>query len=134
LRFLTKTRVYAQHNNFSHSNQRCKKEEHDKTFVQTKKWTELVGSYLQLECECCHHTKRFHYKRQSVQSSHNHLTHNASDPSNESSWSLTPKLFLILMVITLHQTWPLFFLSMPCILEEHEHWEVKATIDYVFKK
>ncbi len=29
-----------------------------------------------------------------------------------------PNLFLILVVITLHQTWPLFFMSMPCILEE----------------
>ncbi len=40
---------------------------------------------------------------------------------------LNPKLFSILVVITLHQAWPSFFLSMPCILEEP--WALKSRGD-----
>jgi hypothetical protein len=37
LLLLIKTRVYSQHNRFSHSNQRCRREEHDKICIQMKK-------------------------------------------------------------------------------------------------
>jgi hypothetical protein len=34
---LAKTRIYAQHNRFSHCNQQCRKEEHDKICIQMRK-------------------------------------------------------------------------------------------------
>ncbi len=85
---------------------------------QARKRTKLITFDLQLEYECSHGTKRFHCERQSTQSSHNHYAHNIGDLSKKTSWSLTQNYFLILVVITLHQIWPLFFLSMPCIFEE----------------
>ncbi len=52
-----------------------------------------VASNLQLEYEHSHCTRRFHCKRKSAQSSHNHLAHNVGDPNNESSWRLTQNYF-----------------------------------------
>ncbi len=77
---------------------------------QISGWSQCYQTYdWNISAHC---TKRFHYESQNAQSFHNDLEHNANDPSNEPS-----KSFLILVVITLHQTWPPHFLSMLCIWE-----------------
>jgi hypothetical protein len=57
------------------------------------KWQNLLlskeedGIIVILEYEQTHHTKMFHCEWQSARSSHNHLAHTTSDPSNKPSWS-----------------------------------------------
>jgi hypothetical protein len=44
--FLQLIGIYAQHNIFFHCNQQCKGEEHNKIYIQAKKWMKLVPSDL----------------------------------------------------------------------------------------
>jgi hypothetical protein len=44
--FLQLIGIYAQHNIFFHCNQQRKGEEHNKIYIQAKKWMKLVPSNL----------------------------------------------------------------------------------------
>ncbi len=85
--------IYAQYDIFIHCNQQRRGEKHKRICIQARKWMESMPSNLWLEYECTCHYRSIHCENQNAQSSHNHHAHNASDPSNEPSWSLTQNCF-----------------------------------------
>ncbi len=71
---------------------------------------------LRMKYEQTHYIIIFHCKSECTKFSQSCCTQHRW-PKQWAFLKLNPKLFLILVVTTLHQTWPLYFLSMPCIWE-----------------
>jgi len=106
---------YAQHINLSNQFA-THKGENDRICMQRRKWMEIVPSNPRLECVHSSHQKISLWELVHTKFSKFSCRHHKW-PKQRTFLKFNPKLFLILVMITLHQAWPSYIMSMPYICE-----------------